>query len=92
MRYSVLLAAAGTALAAWINVFSSHPDRFYVAMIGQSLGAVAQVFVLSVPPNLAAVWFDSTQVSTACAIGVFGNQVLMLKVHMKGTANEILMA
>jgi hypothetical protein len=34
-----------------------------------------QVFILGVPPNVAAVWFGAEQVSSACSIGVFGNQV-----------------
>lgn len=34
-----------------------------------------QMFTLGIPPKLAAVWFGSDEVSTACAAGVFGNQV-----------------
>lgn len=34
-----------------------------------------QVFILSLPARLAAVWFGLDQVSSACSIGVFGNQV-----------------
>merc|ERR1712071_221438 len=32
-------------------------------------------FILGVPPNVAAVWFGPEQVSSACSIGVFGNQL-----------------
>lgn len=35
----------------------------------------SQMFILGIPPRLAAVWFGPEQVSTACAIGVFGNQL-----------------
>lgn len=34
-----------------------------------------QVFILSLPARLAAVWFGPDQVSSACSVGVFGNQV-----------------
>lgn len=34
-----------------------------------------QVFILSLPARVAAVWFGPDQVSSACSIGVFGNQV-----------------
>lgn len=34
-----------------------------------------QVFILGIPPRLAALWFGPEQVSTACAAGVFGNQL-----------------
>jgi FLVCR family feline leukemia virus subgroup C receptor-related protein len=36
---------------------------------------ISQIFILGIPPQLAATWFPSHQVSSACAIGVFGNQV-----------------
>ena len=62
-------------LAAWIKVASLSPDRFYVTFIGQTVAAVSQIFVLGIPAKLAAVWFGQDQVSFACAIGVFGNQV-----------------
>lgn len=44
-------------------------------LIGQTIASIAQVFVLGVSPNVAAVWFGADQVSLACSVGVFGNQV-----------------
>nr|CAH0103591.1 unnamed protein product [Daphnia galeata] len=75
LRVTLLIGSLGTAAGAWIKVFSVVPDRFYVALIGQTIAAISQVFVLSVPPNLAATWFGPDQVSSACSIGVFGNQL-----------------
>lgn len=72
---TLLIGSLGTAAGAWVKVLSVAPDRFYVALIGQTIAAVSQVFVLSVPPNIAATWFGPDQVSSACSIGVFGNQV-----------------
>lgn len=72
---TLLIGAFGTAAGAWIKVLSVVPNRFYVALIGQTVAAISQVFILSVPPNLAAVWFGPDQVSSACSFGVFGNQV-----------------
>ena len=45
---TLLLGAFGTAAGAWTNVMSVAPDRFYVAMMGQTLSATAQVFLLGV--------------------------------------------
>ncbi|KAI9556829.1 hypothetical protein GHT06_016621 [Daphnia sinensis] len=59
----------------WIKVLGAAPDLFYVALIGQTVTAMSQVFILGVPPNVAAVWFGAEQVSSACSIGVFGNQL-----------------
>ncbi|XP_017752984.1 PREDICTED: feline leukemia virus subgroup C receptor-related protein 2-like isoform X2 [Eufriesea mexicana] len=75
LRLAALVGAIGTALGAWIKVFSVSPDRFWVTFVGQTLVAVSQTFVLSVPARLAAVWFGPDQVSSACSIGVFGNQL-----------------
>lgn len=76
LRLPVLLGSFGTMAAAWIKVGSLSPDRFYVTFIGQTVAGVAQIFVLGVPAKLAAVWFGQDQVSSACAVGVFGNQVI----------------
>lgn len=75
LRSVVLLGSAGTALGAWIKCGSVSPDRFYVTMIGQTVCAISQIFILGIPPRLAAVWFGQKEVSTACSIGVFGNQL-----------------
>jgi len=48
---------------------------FYVSFIGQTVVATSQVFILNVPPRLAAIWFGPKQVSTATSLGVFGNQL-----------------
>ena len=78
LRVTVIIGAVGTCVGGWIKAMSVSPDLFYVALIGQSVLAVSQVFILGVPPNVAAVWFGPEQVSSACAIGVFGNQVRTL--------------
>ena len=62
-------------VGSWIKVGSLSPDRFYVTFIGQTVTAASQIFILGIPPKLAAVWFGPNQVSSACAVGVFGNQV-----------------
>jgi len=73
--WTVLIGSTGTALGAWIKVFSVSPDRYFVVMIGQTVVAISQVFILGVPPNVAAVWFGPEEVSSACSVGVFGNQL-----------------
>lgn len=72
---AILLGAIGTCIGAWIKVFSIAPDRFMITFIGQTIVAASQAFVLSLPARVAAVWFGQNEVSSACSIGVFGNQV-----------------
>lgn len=74
MRNSILLGSLGTSLGSLIKCFSCQPNRFRLLMAGQTLVAASQLFVLSVPPRLASVWFPDRQVSLANACGVFGNQ------------------
>uniref|UniRef100_A0A336KTF1 Choline/ethanolamine transporter FLVCR1 n=1 Tax=Culicoides sonorensis TaxID=179676 RepID=A0A336KTF1_CULSO len=75
LRIIAISGAFGTCLGAWIKTFSVNPELFYVGFIGQSVVAVSQVFILSLPARVAAVWFGPNQVSSACSIGVFGNQL-----------------
>ncbi|XP_075217030.1 histamine transporter isoform X2 [Lycorma delicatula] len=75
IRVAVVIGALGTCLGSWLKVASAQPDRFAIAFAGHTIVAISQVFILSVPARLAAVWFGSDQVSSACSIGVFGNQL-----------------
>ncbi|XP_055374336.1 feline leukemia virus subgroup C receptor-related protein 2 isoform X2 [Condylostylus longicornis] len=75
LRITALVGVIGTCTGAWIKVFSVQPDLFYVGFIGQSVVALSQVCILSLPARVAAVWFGPDQVSSACSVGVFGNQL-----------------
>ncbi|KAK5614429.1 Feline leukemia virus subgroup C receptor- protein 2 [Crenichthys baileyi] len=75
LRFTALVANALNCAGTWIKVASARPDLFWVTLLGQSASAVAQVFILGIPSSLASVWFGAEEVSTACSIGVFGNQL-----------------
>ena len=75
LRVTLISGAATMTAGSWIKVMSASPDRFYLAFLGQVFVGTAQIFILGVPARLAAVWFPPRQVSTACSLGVFGNQV-----------------
>ncbi len=75
LRFCVLLGAFGNCFGSWIKCLSVNPNRFWVTMIGQTIVAASQLFILNIPPLLAAVWFSDQEVSRATAYGVFGNQV-----------------
>ncbi|ESO99593.1 hypothetical protein LOTGIDRAFT_68534, partial [Lottia gigantea] len=74
LKVNILLGAVINALGAWIKCIGLAPDRFYLVMIGQWFCAICDAFVVSFPPFLSAVWFGPNELSTATAIGVFGNQ------------------
>uniref|UniRef100_A0A2M3Z4T4 Choline/ethanolamine transporter FLVCR1 n=1 Tax=Anopheles braziliensis TaxID=58242 RepID=A0A2M3Z4T4_9DIPT len=75
LRIAAIAGVLGTCLGAWVKCFSVSPELFWVGFIGQSIVAASQVFILSLPAKVAAVWFGPDQVSSACSIGVFGNQL-----------------
>nr|XP_008197851.1 PREDICTED: feline leukemia virus subgroup C receptor-related protein 2 [Tribolium castaneum] len=75
LRNTALLSSGLTTLGNLIKLFSISPDRFYVVIIGQVLCAIAQVFMTSVPSKLASTWFGPDEVSTACAVAIFGNHI-----------------
>lgn len=75
LRFVVLLGSFGTCLGSWVKCGSLFPSLFLVTMLGQTIVAVSQIFILGIPPQLAGVWFGDKEVSRACAVGVFGNQL-----------------
>ncbi|GFR16667.1 feline leukemia virus subgroup C receptor-related protein 1 [Trichonephila clavata] len=75
LRFAVLLGSFGTCLGSWIKCASLNPSGFGITMAGQSVVAASQVFILGIPSQLAGVWFSANEVSRACAVGVFGNQL-----------------
>ncbi|TDG98772.1 hypothetical protein EPR50_G00203850 [Perca flavescens] len=75
LRVTALLANALNCAGTWIKVASAKPNLFGVTMVGQLASSLAQVFILGMPSRLASVWFGADEVSTACSIGVFGNQM-----------------
>ncbi|CAI9567236.1 unnamed protein product [Staurois parvus] len=75
LRIIALIGSGLNCLGAWIKTGSAQPNLFGVTLFGQLVCAVAQVFILGMPSHIASVWFSSSEVSTACSIGVFGNQL-----------------
>lgn len=76
LRVVALAATALNCAGTWVKVASVRPDLFPVTFLGQFCCSCAQVFILGMPSRIASVWFGSEEVSTACSIGVFGNQVM----------------
>ncbi|KAK7906888.1 hypothetical protein WMY93_015500 [Mugilogobius chulae] len=74
LRVIALVATALNCAGTWVKVLSVKPNLFAVTFFGQFCCSFAQVFILGMPSRIASVWFGSEEVSTACSIGVFGNQ------------------
>ncbi|KAL3280219.1 hypothetical protein HHI36_017718 [Cryptolaemus montrouzieri] len=76
LRTASLVGAGLTALGNCLKLLAISPDSFYWILISQTICAIAQVFMLLTPSKLASVWFGAEEVSTACAIGLFGTQMV----------------
>lgn len=78
LRRAVVLGTLGTAFGSFVKWYlGSAPGMrsFWWMMSGQTIVALSQLYIISIPPLLAAVWFPDHQVSTATGVGVFGNQL-----------------
>ena len=75
LRTFVIIGSALNIVGAIMKVFSNDPSLAWLTWTGQASCAIAQPFIMGVPPRLAAIWFPADEVSTATAIGVFGNQL-----------------
>ncbi|KAJ8290457.1 hypothetical protein GJAV_G00013100 [Gymnothorax javanicus] len=75
IRDVVVVGSAFNCIGAWIKTGTASPDLFAVTFFGQFICSVATVFILGIPSRLASLWFGQQEVSTACSIGVLGNQL-----------------
>lgn len=75
LRTIAITGSALNCLGAWVKLGSLEPHLFPVTVLGQVICSVAQVFILGMPSRIASVWFGADEVSTACSVAVFGNQV-----------------
>ncbi|XP_045482815.1 uncharacterized MFS-type transporter C09D4.1-like [Harmonia axyridis] len=75
LKTTAIISATLTVLGNCLKVFATLPDRYYVVLISQSIIAISQIFMLIIPSKVASSWFGADEVSTACAIGLFGTQI-----------------
>jgi MFS family permease len=75
LRFGVLVGVGINTVGAALRCLATSADTFYWALIGQTLGALAQTFILGVPPKVAANWFGEHERTTATSIGALFNQV-----------------
>nr|XP_042910306.1 feline leukemia virus subgroup C receptor-related protein 1 isoform X2 [Parasteatoda tepidariorum] len=75
LRITLVLGGVLNFLGSVVQCYTLSPDRYVYVMVCQTIYAMGQVFVLSLPPFIAGVWFGANEVGLACAMGVFGNQL-----------------
>ncbi|XP_044761760.1 uncharacterized MFS-type transporter C09D4.1-like [Coccinella septempunctata] len=75
LKTTSIIGAGLTVLGNSLKLLGTSPDRYYVILVAQTIVAVSQIFMLIIPSKVASHWFGSEEVSTACAIGLFGTQI-----------------
>jgi MFS family permease len=76
MRIGVSIGALLNAIGAWVRVAGSGDSNYFaILFVGQTLAALAQCFILSVPPKISANWFPDKEQATSVAIGSLFNQL-----------------
>ncbi|XP_030768260.1 uncharacterized MFS-type transporter C09D4.1-like [Sitophilus oryzae] len=75
LKHSMICAMILTLLGNLLKLLAANQDRFWIILLAQTLIAIGQVYICSVPTKIATSWFGSEEVSTACAIGVLGIQL-----------------
>lgn len=58
------MGATGTAIGTAVKVFSINRKNLWVVYVGQTILSSMQVFILSLPPRIAAVWFGDSEVGS----------------------------
>ncbi|CAO0797890.1 unnamed protein product [Mucor circinelloides] len=77
LRQGILIGACLNALAGGIRWLGAIPSMygFGVLFLGQTIAAIAQVFMLSIPPQLAVAWFPENEINVATSIAVSANNL-----------------
>ncbi|GIX68954.1 uncharacterized MFS-type transporter C09D4.1 [Caerostris extrusa] len=75
LRWTVICTSFWNVLATLTQFATLKPNSFIYVMVSCFFASLSDLFVLAVPPVLAAKWFPSQELSKACAFGVFGNQL-----------------
>ncbi|CAB4495709.1 uncharacterized protein OCT59_005674 [Rhizophagus irregularis] len=74
LRQGVLIGAFLNALGTFLRFLGSfEASGFWLLFLGQTLTAIAGVFILGVPPKLANTWFNFGEQNLATGIGVTAN-------------------
>lgn len=70
LRLSCALGALLTFLGSAVKCAAVKPNLFAVAMLGQTLCAIAQAFTLGVPARLSALWFGPNEIGLATSVRI----------------------
>ena len=75
LKFTIMIGAVLNGLGSCARLIGTNRDGFAMVFVGNASAALAQCFILFVPPSLAAVWFGENERATASALGVLMNML-----------------
>ncbi|KAI8986581.1 major facilitator superfamily domain-containing protein [Pilobolus umbonatus] len=77
LRKGIMIGIVLNTAAGGIRYLGAIPSLygFILLFTGQTIAAIAQVFMLSIPPRLAVAWFPENEINLATAIAVSANNL-----------------
>lgn len=75
LKFTIVIGAVLNGLGSCLRLIGANRDGFVFTFLGNASAALAQCFILFVPPTLAATWFGEHERATASAIGVLMNML-----------------
>ena len=70
LRLSCILGCLLTFIGACVKCAAVRPDLFPVAMLAQTICAIAQAFTLGIPARLSALWFGKNEIGLATSVKI----------------------
>eukprot|EP00347_Sterkiella_histriomuscorum_P019206 403342532 len=77
LRVSVIIGAIVTVVGSWLRLFIGITD-FYMLLVGASIAAMGQPFLMNNPSKVASNWFGDKERGIATAIGSMSVPIGML--------------
>ena len=75
LKFTIMIGAVLNGLGSCLRLIGTNRDGFVLVFLGNASAALAQCFILFVPPSLAAIWFGDKERATASALGVLMNML-----------------
>ena len=85
LKVTIIVGAFLNAIGSCLRAMGANRDGFTLAFLGNTFAALAQCFIIFIPPRLAAVWFGDSERATASSIGVLMNMLGVAVGFLLGT-------
>ncbi|XP_042896550.1 choline/ethanolamine transporter flvcr2a-like [Parasteatoda tepidariorum] len=75
LRKTVILGSLFNTIGCALQFCGLKPNGFPFVLLSTFVCSLSNLILIGIPPFVATKWFPSNELSRACAVGVFGNQL-----------------